>query len=378
MKKKLKKSVILLFLFFSNVVFPQWTYDSLKELKEEMIIDYEVTYENDLTEAQKSSYSYIKRITVILSKDKLVEKIFDSNNICTQFNLFDYSLNKYTNCTVYSKSGTTYNSVKRGVTYNFPEPNKKTFLIQKNSKSIANLICDKYSVGIGKGLPKNIFTTKKIGLRYCNDFDVKGFVLEYPGYSSSLGNYTVKAVNAYSANLSEKFFSLEGYAVLTDEEVKKNYKEYQEEKAEKNASHIGEKCPKFRVRTIDNKKISFKEYTENKKIIVLNFWFTTCGPCKSEIPKLNELKAQFKDDPNVEFVAFALDDKETVQKFLLKYPLNYDIVDDSRWNAQMLEITSYPTNVIVDQEGIIQFFKTGYSSTIKNMMMSKIDELLEN
>jgi len=57
--------------------------------------------------------------------------------------------------------------------------------------------------------------------------------------------------------------------------------------------------------------------------------------------------------------------------------LTYDIVDEGRWIASKFDITSYPTNIIIDKQGLIQFYHTGYRSGIKTMMTSKINELLD-
>ena len=364
----MRKLSVVLCLLITQVCFSQWIYNSIKYLTNEMVVEYDVIYEKEPTDEQKKSSIYIKKIAVILSKDKLVENIFDVNDACRKFKLYDYTLNRYTSCYSYSKSG---------ISYDFKEPRRKAVHVKDNSKKIVDFNCSKYSVRYGKGGPKNIYVTKSIGLRYCNDFDVDGFLMEYPGYSSSLGNYTVRAKKVYSLKVPKGFFSLEDYTIRTTEEVKISNDEYRKEKAEKNAAHIGQKCPKFRVRTIDNKKISSKAYTENKKIMVLNFCYLSKSFSKYTSPKLNDLREQYKDDANVEFIAFAIDGKKEVKEFLMKSPFNYDIVDDARWHADKFEIKSYPTNIIVDQNGVIQFFETGYKSSVKSMMTSKIDELLE-
>ncbi len=38
------------------------------------------------------------------------------------------------------------------------------------------------------------------------------------------------------------------------------------------------------------------------KIAVINFWFINCAPCKEEMPALNELKAKYADQENIEFI----------------------------------------------------------------------------
>lgn len=370
----LKNSIAFLCLFFitcNTYLSAQWTYETGKKLTKDIVINYSVTYENELTNKQKKSSSFIKEIVVIISKKKVVEKKFGYNGISNgSFTLYDYTDEKYYNCR-------TSKSRKSAFFYEFDEPKIEGTLQEGEGKKIALVPCEKYMTFL-KGKPTEVYTTKKIGLRFIKNFNIQGFLMEYTQYDKYLGYYKVKAEKVTFSNVPKNIFSLEGYSIKSYKEYQKEYNEYKKKKEDLLAESIGKKCPKFYARTIKNKKVSSKKLIENGKVFVLNFWFTTCGPCKMEIPKLNELKELYKDESNVEFIAIGLDDKYEIEAFLKKYPLKFDIVDEGRWIANQFDITSYPTNIIIDQKGIVQFFEIGYKRNIKGLMTNKIDELLEN
>jgi thiol-disulfide isomerase/thioredoxin len=57
------------------------------------------------------------------------------------------------------------------------------------------------------------------------------------------------------------------------------------------------------------------------KVVVLEFWAESCGPCVHYIPHMNELANTFKHRP-VQFVAVTDSNRAEVEQFLLKHPIN--------------------------------------------------------
>jgi thiol-disulfide isomerase/thioredoxin len=52
---------------------------------------------------------------------------------------------------------------------------------------------------------------------------------------------------------------------------------------------VGERAPDFALRALDGATV--KSSSLKGEVVVLNFWATYCGPCRSEIPELNEFAA---------------------------------------------------------------------------------------
>ena len=53
----------------------------------------------------------------------------------------------------------------------------------------------------------------------------------------------------------------------------------------------------FTVATPDGTSITLSEVLKEKKMVMLNFWYTTCSWCLEEFPLMNELYGEYKDDP---------------------------------------------------------------------------------
>lgn len=138
---------------------------------------------------------------------------------------------------------------------------------------------------------------------------------------------------------------------------------------------IGYKLNMLTTRDMDGKKVDNK--MAEGKIVVLNFWFIGCPPCKAEIPELNKLMAENASDPNVIFIAVGLDDAGEIKEFTKQHLFNYRQVADARRFCDAYGITLYPTNVIIDKKGVIQYSAVGFGGNYIDWMRKTI-EVIKN
>lgn len=87
------------------------------------------------------------------------------------------------------------------------------------------------------------------------------------------------------------------------------------------------------------------------KPTLINFWFTRCSPCIKEIPTLNAIKEEFKN--NVNFIAINFEDEEMENKFLEKHPFNFHHIFNAMKELDDLKINSFPMNLLLDKDGKI-------------------------
>jgi thiol-disulfide isomerase/thioredoxin len=111
------------------------------------------------------------------------------------------------------------------------------------------------------------------------------------------------------------------------------------------------------------------------KVMVINFWFTTCPPCKQERPYLNKIVDDYKSDSNVVFIAIALDPKPQLETYLKDNEFKYSVIPDGKKLADSYDINGFPTQVIVDKEGKIAFHTLSYYYVTDYWMRKTIDEL---
>ena len=99
------------------------------------------------------------------------------------------------------------------------------------------------------------------------------------------------------------------------------------------------------------------------KVVIINFWATWCGPCKTEVPDLTAAYQQYKDQGLVLLGVLMDSDKVTdaqLDAFAKKYNLDYPVVriDQQIW-ADFGEPGSLPTTFIYDRAGKRVFERRG-------------------
>jgi thiol-disulfide isomerase/thioredoxin len=86
------------------------------------------------------------------------------------------------------------------------------------------------------------------------------------------------------------------------------------------------------------------------KVVVINFWFIGCAPCRVEMPGLNQLVTEFKDK-DVVFLALALDSAEELKKFLKTTKFQYTVIPDANAISEDYEVNSFPTHIVIGRKG---------------------------
>jgi thiol-disulfide isomerase/thioredoxin len=114
------------------------------------------------------------------------------------------------------------------------------------------------------------------------------------------------------------------------------------------------------------------------KLIVINFWFVGCGPCEVEMPELNNLYKKFNNYPDVIFISYAKSKEAKIQRFLEKNDFWYPVIVLTDEQAQEFKIEAYPTNFLIDKNGVFIYASRGISPGAVHIMESKIIAALKN
>ena len=180
---------------------------------------------------------------------------------------------------------------------------------------------------------------KKIG-----SFILVVFLVGIVGGASVMYNYLSKNVETDRLSVSEDTGKQEN----VEEENSENDEQYS-------------KAPDFTVYDSESKEYKLSEF--EGKPVILNFWASWCGPCKSEMPDFEEAYKEYGE--NIHFLMVNLTDgyQETVnsaKRFIEDAGYTFPIYYDTKQNAaRTYGVYSIPMTFFIDENGYVIAHGTG-------------------
>jgi len=140
---------------------------------------------------------------------------------------------------------------------------------------------------------------------------------------------------------------------------------------------VGQKAPLFTSALLDGSPFDLAE-SLGQKVIVLDFWATWCGPCRTALPTLSEVAGEFRDR-GVLLYAVDLDETPTeVKDFLTQSGLELTVIMDQGGQiANKYRVDAIPQTVIIDRQGTIQFVHVGVRADLREQLARELTQLTD-
>jgi len=137
----------------------------------------------------------------------------------------------------------------------------------------------------------------------------------------------------------------------------------------------GQLAPDFALKSSTGENLRLSEFRGD--VVMINFWATWCGPCRQEMPLLDELYARY------ERVGFSLlgvnidDDSSRAMDMIEELGVNFPVLFDARKEVSKLyEVEAMPVTVIVDRTGTVRYIHHGYKPGYEDKYLDQIRSLL--
>ena len=109
------------------------------------------------------------------------------------------------------------------------------------------------------------------------------------------------------------------------------------------------------------------------KVVLLDFWFTSCPPCQKALPGLRRIHRKMGNEAFVLVSVSTDDDQATLKEFIAKNGMEWSQVWDRNHDlARKLKVEGYPTYVLVNHEGEVIYSTRGWSERIDMELGKKV------
>jgi peroxiredoxin len=111
----------------------------------------------------------------------------------------------------------------------------------------------------------------------------------------------------------------------------------------------GVAAPEMDTVDLDGKSHRLSDY--RGKVVLLNVWATWCGPCRKEMPELDQLYKERASDGLV-VLGLSVEEPDLQREFAEDLPVSYPLLTNEGQIPDIFATTArYPSNFLIDREG---------------------------
>jgi peroxiredoxin len=139
----------------------------------------------------------------------------------------------------------------------------------------------------------------------------------------------------------------------------------------------GKAAPDFALASRGGSQVKLSQF--KGQVVMINFWATWCGPCRQEMPLLENI---YKKYNKMGFVLLGVNvepDSKGAEAWLAKQaPVTFPILYDTESTVTGLyNVNAMPSTVVVDRKGNVRMLHQGYKPGDENEYLDQIRTLIK-
>jgi thiol-disulfide isomerase/thioredoxin len=136
-------------------------------------------------------------------------------------------------------------------------------------------------------------------------------------------------------------------------------------------------APAFQLSGRGGKAIDLSQF--RGQVVMINFWATWCGPCRQEMPLLENIYKKYKPMGFTMLGVNVEPDSKSAEAWLSKQkPVSFPIAFDTDSKVSKLyKVAGMPSTVFVDRKGNVRVMHKGYKPGDEDFYLSQIRSMLK-
>ncbi|MBI2830955.1 MAG: TlpA family protein disulfide reductase [Chloroflexi bacterium] len=125
-------------------------------------------------------------------------------------------------------------------------------------------------------------------------------------------------------------------------------------------------APDFQLQDLAGKTVFLSEL--RGKPVVINFWASWCGPCREEMPYIQQVHEKWANKGLVILAINIQENPAVASKFMADYKLTFTALLDTKGEvAATYKVRGIPATFFIDKDGIIRGQRVGAFSSVKQI-----------
>ena len=133
--------------------------------------------------------------------------------------------------------------------------------------------------------------------------------------------------------------------------------------------------PDFTLKTSNGSNLRLGEQRGN--VVMINFWASWCGPCRQEMPLLDQMYQQFKPLGFTILGVNVEENTKAAKKLLKSVPVTFPILfDNQNTVSKLYKVKAMPTTILIDRDGNMRHLHKGYKPGYEVKYQEQVRKLL--
>jgi len=134
-------------------------------------------------------------------------------------------------------------------------------------------------------------------------------------------------------------------------------------------------APDFTLKSSGGENLKLSEL--RGQVVLINFWASWCGPCRKEMPLLDQLYQKYKPLGFTVLGVNVEEEQGQANSLLSKVPVSFPVVfDGTNAVSKLYNVIAMPTTVIVDRNGNMRYLHKGYLPGYEDAYQQQVRTLL--
>lgn len=139
--------------------------------------------------------------------------------------------------------------------------------------------------------------------------------------------------------------------------------------------------PSAKIKNLSQEIVDTKDFSNEGKPFIINFWATWCKPCILELSNLNEVYDDWREETGVKIFAISLDDSRNSKKvapFVMGRNWSFDFyIDENGDFKRALGVNNPPHTFLCNGKGEIVWQHNGYAPGDEDELYAELKKLVK-